>query len=140
MTDKVKCAHNYKNKYCDYREVNIEVWEDCKGCILYKKDERVFDTGAIRNSSSGKGRCDLLPPSAILRLARHFEKGCERYGDRNWERGIPIDSFIDSGLRHLLQYMRGDKDEDHLCAAAWNLICAMEMEEVKGYKFKEGGD
>ena len=36
----------------------------------------------------GKGRCDLLPPNALLRLARHFENGSKKYGDRNWEKGI----------------------------------------------------
>ena len=90
-----------------------------------------FDTGAVRDMAQGKGRCDLLPPLALLRLARHFEAGAEKYGDRNWEKGIPLHSFIDSAIRHVLRYMAGHDDEDHLCAAAWNLICAMETEEKK---------
>lgn len=88
-----------------------------------------FETGAVRDMAQGKGRCDLLPPLALLRLARHFEAGAEKYGDRNWEKGIPLHSFIDSAIRHVLRYMAGHDDEDHLCAAAWNLICAMETEE-----------
>ncbi len=32
-----------------------------------------FNTGAVRDIQEGKGRCDLLPPLALLRLARHFE-------------------------------------------------------------------
>lgn len=90
-----------------------------------------FETGAVRDMAEGKGRCDLLPPLALLRLARHFEAGAEKYGDRNWEKGIPLHSFIDSAIRHVLRYMAGHDDEDHLCAAAWNLICAMETEEKK---------
>lgn len=90
-----------------------------------------FETGAVRDMAQGKGRCDLLPPLALLRLARHFEAGAEKYGDRNWEKGIPLHSFIDSAIRHVLRYMAGHDDEDHLCAAAWNLICAMETEEKK---------
>jgi hypothetical protein len=97
-----------------------------------------FATGAVRDIQAGKGRCDLLPPRAILRLARHFEAGAVKYGERNWEKGIPINSFVDSGLRHILRYMAGETDKDHLCAAAWNLTCAMELEERFGYEFDRG--
>lgn len=92
-------------------------------------DRTKFDTGAVRDMGAGKGRCDLVPPLALLRLARHFEEGSKKYGDRNWEKGIPMHSFIDSAIRHTLRYLAGDADEDHLCAAAWNLMCAMETEE-----------
>ncbi|NPV89290.1 MAG: hypothetical protein HPY50_00760 [Firmicutes bacterium] len=99
-------------------------------------DRHQFESGAVRDMQEGKGRCDLLPPMAILRLARHFEAGAKKYGDRNWEKGIPINSFIDSAIRHIMKYMDHQEDEDHLCAAAWNLMCAMETEERHGYKFK----
>ena len=99
---------------------------------------REFDTGAVRDMQAGKGRMDLVPPLALLRLGRHFEAGCIKYGDHNWRRGIPINSFIDSALRHTLKYMAGETDEDHLVAAAWNLMCAMETEEVHGFKFDRG--
>lgn len=95
-----------------------------------------FQTGAVRDMAGGKGRCDLLPPRAILRLARHFEAGARKYGDRNWEKGIPISSFIDSAIRHILKFMAGETDEDHLCAACWNLMCAMETEERLGLGFE----
>ena len=92
---------------------------------------REFGTGAVRDIQEGKGRCDLLPACAILRLARHYENGCKKYGDRNWEKGIPIHSYIDSAIRHLMKYLDGQTDEDHLCAAAWNCMCAMWTEEKK---------
>jgi addiction module HigA family antidote len=87
-----------------------------------------FSTGAHRDVQTGKGRFDLLPPGAIQRLARHFEKGATKYGDRNWEKGIPLSRFMDSALRHAFSYIAGNKDEDHLVAAAWNLIAALETE------------
>ena len=90
-----------------------------------------FQTGAVRDMHQGKGRCDLLPPNALLRLARHFETGSLKYGDRNWELGIPCHSFADSGMRHLLKYMAGDTDEDHLIAAIWNLMCLAETEQLR---------
>lgn len=94
-------------------------------------DRTQFETGAVRDMHEGKGRCDLLPPLALLRVAKHFEAGAVKYGDRNWEKGIPMHSFLDSGIRHLLKYMAGQTDEDHLVAAAWNILCALETEEKR---------
>ena len=101
--------------------------------------QRQFESGAVRDARESKGRCDLLPAAALLRLAKHFEAGAKHYGERNWEKGIPISAYIDSGFRHLLKYMDGQTDEDHLCAAAWNILCAMWTEE-KHPKLKEDYD
>ena len=90
---------------------------------------REFESGAVRDMAEGKGRCDLLPMCALLRLARHYEQGAKKYADRNWEKGIPVSVMIDSALRHVFKYMDGWTDEDHLCAAAWNILGAMWMEE-----------
>jgi hypothetical protein len=96
---------------------------------LHDSGERQqFATGAVRDRQAGKGRFDLLPPLAMNRLARHFEKGAAKYGDRNWERGIPLSRFLDSALRHLFAYLAGRDDEDHLVAAAWNLLAALETD------------
>jgi hypothetical protein len=96
---------------------------------LHDSGERQqFATGAVRDRQAGKGRFDLLPALAVTRLARHFEKGAAKYGDRNWERGIPLSRFLDSALRHLFAYLAGRDDEDHLVAAAWNLLAALETE------------
>ena len=94
-------------------------------------ERRGFETGAVRDMAEGKGRCDLLPACALLRLAKLYEAGGKKYDDRNWEKGIPISVMIDSGLRHLLKYLDGQTDEDHLCAAAWNILGAMWMEEKR---------
>lgn len=87
-----------------------------------------FSTGAVRDRQAGKGRFDLLPPMALARLARHFEKGAVKYGDRNWEKGIPLSRYLDSALRHAFSFLQGKADEDHLVAAAWNLLAALETE------------
>lgn len=94
-------------------------------------NRREFETGAVRDMQEGKGRCDLLPACALLRLAKHYEAGARKYEDRNWEKGIPISVMIDSAMRHLLKYMDGQTDEDHLAAVAWNILGAMWMEEKR---------
>lgn len=87
-------------------------------------ERTTFESGAQRDCQSGKGRYDLLPREAIHRLAQLFERGAEKYADRNWEKGMPLHCFINSGLRHGFQAGAGELDEDHLIAAAWNFLCA----------------
>lgn len=89
-----------------------------------------FESGAVRDMHEGKGRMDLLPMCVLLRLARHYEAGSLKYGDRNWEKGIPCHSYADSALRHICKYMDGWTDEDHLIAAIWNL-CGLAWTEEK---------
>lgn len=91
-------------------------------------DRTEFDTGAVRDMHTGKGRMDLLPTTAIIELSKHCEAGALKYGERNVDKGIPQHSLIDSGLRHLVKYLRGDNDENHLVAALWNIAWAVEQE------------
>jgi hypothetical protein len=89
-----------------------------------------FETGAVRDTG-GKGRMDLLPWCAVRRVSCHMEDALTHYPERNWEKGLPMHSMIDSAFRHLAKYVEGMADEDHLCAAATNLLMAMWTEENK---------
>lgn len=60
-----------------------------------------------------------------LKVAVHFEEGAKKYGENNWQKGIPVRCYIDSAVRHYLKYLRGDIDEYHDRACAWNLMCAI---------------
>lgn len=62
---------------------------------------------------------------AILEVAKHFEEGCNKYGERNWEKGIPIHCYVDSAVRHYLKWLRGDTDEPHHRAFVWNILCCI---------------
>ena len=87
-----------------------------------------FATGSRRDTRTGKGRYDLLSPVFIARLAKHFENGAAKYGDRNWERGQPLSRYMDSAMRHMNKYLMGHRDEDHLAAARWNIAAIMHTE------------
>ena len=63
--------------------------------------------------------------TALLEIAKHFEDGAVKYGDRNWEKGIPVHCYIDSAVRHYLKFRRGDNDEPHSRAFLWNIVCAI---------------
>ena len=113
---------------------------------------RSFDSGAARDIAEGKGRCDLLPLAILgqrlnvtehaldlfcdrafsgnnftmyLEVSKHYEDGATKYSERNWEKGIPVHCYIDSAVRHLLKYFRGDKDEPHDRAFVWNILGAI---------------
>lgn len=64
-------------------------------------------------------------PTAILEVAKHYEEGALKYKERNWEGGIDLHCYIDSGIRHYLKFLRGDKDEPHDRAVIWNLLGAI---------------
>lgn len=60
----------------------------------------------------------------MLDVARHFENGALKYGEHNWQKGIPISRYVDSVLRHLMKDLAGETDEDHAAAFVWNCMCA----------------
>lgn len=64
-----------------------------------------------------------------LEVAKHYEDGARKYTDRNWEKGIPLHCYIDSGVRHYLKWLRGDIDEPHDRAFVWNMLCAIWTQE-----------
>lgn len=64
-------------------------------------------------------------PTMLLEVSRHFEEGAKKYGEYNWQKGIPTHCYIDSAVRHLLKYLRGDADEPHDRAFVWNLLCCI---------------
>lgn len=89
----------------------------------------VFQTGARRDTQAGKPRYDLIPPSALRRVAELYARGAEKYGDRNWQKGIPINRLYASLLRHIYQWAEGDNVEDHLAAVIFNAMAIMWTEE-----------
>ena len=103
---------------------------------------REFNTGAVRDMAEGKGDMVSIPWEAILRLSRHYENGSKKYNRWNYRKGIPVSSFIDSACRHLAKYQCGEDDEDHLSAAAFNILGAMLMEntmpEMQDLPLREG--
>ena len=91
---------------------------------------------------------DMDTNTGLLEVAKHFEDGAVKYGDRNWEKGIPVHCYIDSAVRHYFKYYRGDQDEPHDRAFMWNILCAMwthencpDLIDIPAYKsIKCGGE
>ena len=100
-------------------------------------DRREFSTGSVRDVRSGKGRYDLLSPIALKAYAKRMEDGMSKYGERNWEKGQPVMSYIDSAMRHMWNFIDDCMcgrvaEEDHLGAAMWNVAsCIHTVEMIK---------
>lgn len=69
--------------------------------------------------------------TALLEVSKQYEDGARKYNDRNWEKGMPVHCFIDSGVRHYLKFRRGDTDEPHDRAFVWNMLGAIWTHENK---------
>lgn len=103
------------------------------GEIYVTKDSgkrREFPTGSVRDRADDKPRYDLISPWALQRLAELYQRGAEKYGERNWEKGQPVSDILASLYRHLIAYMQGDVTEDHMAAVAWNAFAIMHFEEL----------
>lgn len=60
--------------------------------------------------------------SGIWELSKHYADGAGKYSERNWEKGLPIISFMKSAERHFLKALMLWDDEPHIVAALWNLV------------------
>lgn len=84
------------------------------------------------------------PYSMLLEVAVHFEEGAKKYGEHNWQKGIPVRCYIDSALRHYFKYLRKDTDEPHDRAFCWNILCAAwtckHKRELNDFNINNKGD
>lgn len=93
---------------------------------------REFASGFHRDTAATKPRYSLIPRTALRRLALHFTRGADRYGENNWRNANTREElavFQDSAYRHLLDWLEGNTDEDHAAAVLWNVSTGMDLEE-----------
>lgn len=90
--------------------------------------ERVdFPSGMRRDTDAGKPRYDLIPRPMLKRLAELYARGAEKYGDENWtlaDSDAEVARFKASAFRHFMQWLEGDRDEDHGIAVVFNIFAA----------------
>lgn len=93
-----------------------------------------FEGGMQRDTTEGKIDYTLaLDGPMFKRYAEHLTKGAAKYGKRNWLKGEGqevLDRFKESALRHFLQWLNGDVDEDH-ASAIWFNVNGAEMVKEK---------
>jgi hypothetical protein len=96
-----------------------------------------YANGFVRDTEEGKydyarvlriEGLHLIPVEALERWAAHMVLGAEKYGEDNWRQArgpIAVSRFIRSLCRHVVQFVRGDVDEDHGAAIMFNVAAAM---------------
>jgi hypothetical protein len=89
-----------------------------------------FVTGAVRDSDENKSRPDLISPFAMEHLAEWLRHGATKYSERNWEQGIPVSRCFASLYRHLLKFLQGRNDEDHVAAILCNAMFIAHTQEI----------
>ncbi len=100
---------------------------------------RKFTTGAIRdNDETKEDYIETISWTAFKRYAQYMTGKKKKYGQGNFKKGIPVESYEQSLVRHLQKYLankyeQGDdeKGEDHLSAMVFNLFGIMHEEKIK---------
>jgi hypothetical protein len=92
-----------------------------------------YDSGMVRDTAEGKPDYTLILDGPMLeRYAEHLTKGAKKYSARNWMKAqgdAELERFRQSALRHMLQWLRGDDDEDHAAAVYFNINGAEYVKE-----------
>lgn len=91
-----------------------------------------YDSGMVRDTEAGKPRFDLMLPRGVpyeaqflSRVAALLARGADKYSARNWEKAsgeAELERFKGSALRHLMQWLADETDEDHAAAVVFNLL------------------
>jgi hypothetical protein len=89
-----------------------------------------FGTGAIRSDTFEELRYDLVSPIGLREVARACAEGAAKYGDWNWEKGMPVHDLLNHAIAHIYGFLSGDRSEPHLGHAAWNLLAAIHSHEL----------
>ena len=89
-----------------------------------------FDSGMQRDVTEDKIDYTLAFDGPMFeRYAKHLTLGAKKYSARNWMKAnsaTEMDRFRQSAVRHFVQWLRGDTDEDHAAAVIFN---------INGYEF-----
>ena len=86
--------------------------------------------GAERQSDEGRGQPTLISPYLIERLGKHMQRATVKYKRGNWAIGQKWSRIIDGIERHIIAYKLGKREEDHLSASVFGLMCLIHFEET----------
>lgn len=110
------------------RDLKIEKKLIDNGDIIKDPPTPIKELGAIKHDD-GKLRWDLLPYDALEEVVKAYTKGCEEYGDRNWEKGFPYSTLFAALMRHLTAWWNGedlnDSGYNHLAHVIFNAFALL---------------
>ncbi len=59
----------------------------------------------------GKARWDLIPWDGLEEIVNVMTSGAEKYGDRNWEKGLTYSRVWAASIRHLWKWFHGENKD-----------------------------
>lgn len=100
---------------------------------------RRFKTGAIRDDDSKKPDfIETVSWTAFRKFGEYMTSKKSRYGQGNFKKGIPVESYEQSLVRHLQKYLENKYEdgkqevgEDHLSAMVFNIFGIIHENERK---------
>ena len=94
------------------------------------EERREYDTGAVRSADCEQTRYDLISPIGLKALAKTYAEGANKFGFCNWENGMPVTDLLNHAIAHIYNFLGGDRTEEHLAHATWNLLGAIHSMEM----------
>jgi hypothetical protein len=92
---------------------------------------RVFETGASRDTDEGKLDYEAALSPEVLRafaifmeFNRHMKDGSVRDAD-NWQKGMPLDTFMKSGSRHFMDWWLAHRECQTSDGRVWSILGLM---------------
>jgi hypothetical protein len=95
-------------------------------------DVKENPSGMHRGSNEGKPNYRLIHIPFLTRFAVHLGKGAKIYGKGNWKKANSqeeLEHAEESAERHLMQWLDGERDEDHAMAVVFNIMVAEHVRE-----------
>lgn len=79
---------------------------------------------------------DMLPPAALVEIARVLDFGAKKYSSYNWANGIKFSRIYASLLRHIWAWWRGENLDpetglSHLAHAGCNVLFLLQLSETR---------
>lgn len=107
-------------------------------------ERQEYDSGMVRDLQDGKPDFSLIisqdqpyEEMMLTRWAGLMTRGAEKYGANNWQLASSqqeLNRFKASAMRHFIQWITGEIDEDHAAAVMFNINAA----EFVKWRLKNG--
>lgn len=96
-----------------------------------------FNSGAIRDTQEGKNDfVETITYTGLDKFATYMTGKKKKYGEGNFKKGIDIESYEKSLIRHWVKYMKNkyeggqdEPDEDHISAIIFNAFGILHEQE-----------
>lgn len=70
--------------------------------------------------------CNMSWYEMLDEVSLHYRDGARKYSEDNWRNGgLPVKSYLSSGVRHLCKFIDEQNDEPHHRGFIWNILGAL---------------